>query len=79
MKTVGREPDGFVLLLLKSGFIKTANGANPIVGNVLELCSGGNSAVGVADFGIINVSALSVMKTSDYLKYLFSRPSKAFP
>ena len=37
----------------------TANGANPILRDILESCAGCDSAIGIADFGVIFVAANS--------------------
>ncbi len=45
------------LFFLKSVFIKTADGANPVFGDVFPLSSGSNSAIRIAESFVVNVSA----------------------
>ena len=41
----------------KSVLAQAADGAHPILGDILPFGAGGDAAVGIADFGIVDVTA----------------------
>ena len=45
------------LFSLKHILAETANGAYKILGNFFPGCAGSDAVIGIADFGIINISA----------------------
>ena len=49
----------FVIILFLYEYVlaEAANGANPIVGNVLKGGAGSDTAVGIANLGIVNIAA----------------------
>lgn len=55
---------------IKGILAKTADGADPIFGNVLPDCAGGNTVVGVAQGGVIDIAAGAFIFHGNVSSYL---------